>query len=177
MYSPTKKLIADTMAEMIKSQPFDSITITDLVDRCNVSRQTFYYHFSDLLDVLELLINRKVESVIEECNKTTNLKDSIKIMLEAGLKNQKIIHLILDSRLRGRIEHRLLEAIKKGLLMGVDNYMPKKPLEDEQISLLVEFFSYGIIGVLLYKDMNAFDDLDRAAAGIYTLIRNTISPT
>jgi len=175
MENATKKSIADALSEMIKEIPFDRVTITDLVERCNISRQTFYYHFSDLLDVLEFIFNRKVESVIMECAETHDLQTTIRIMLEAGREHQRILHIILDSRLRGRIEHKLLDAIKKGLLEGFNTIPSMKPLNNEQISLIVEFFAYGIVGILLYRDIADFDNLDRAAGGIYKLIENTLS--
>lgn len=177
MQCQTKELIANTLSEMVKIQHFDSITITDLVERCNVSRQTFYYHFSDLTDVLEFIFNRKVESIILECTETADLKTSIRIMLEAGLMHQRFLHIVLESRLRGKIENTLLDAIKKGLLLGFESIPSSRPLSREQIYLMIEFFSYGIMGVLMYRDIHELEDLDRAASGIYALIRNTISPT
>lgn len=176
MHNQTKKLIANTLSEMIKDHPFDSITITELVERCNISRQTFYYHFADLLDVLEMIFENKIESVIFECNETMDLLSSIKIMLKAGQENQRILHVFLDSRLRGRIEHRLLYAIKNGLTMGFEKFPSSRPLNNEQITLMLEFISYGILGALLYRDLNELDDLDRIAKGIYALIINTIAP-
>ena len=174
MQGQTKVLITNTLSEMIKDQPFDSITITELVERCNVSRQTFYYHFADLLDVIELMFENKIESVISECNKTKDLLSSITIMLEAGRENQRILNLMLDSRLRGRIEHKLLEAIKNGLQTGFKYFPYSRPLNNEQLTLMVEFFSYGILGALMYRDLNELDDLGRIAEGTFALIKNTI---
>ena len=44
--------ILETLLEMMKEQPFDSIVISTLVKRAGVGRASFYRNYSDLTDVL-----------------------------------------------------------------------------------------------------------------------------
>ena len=53
MASSTKKALADALKKMMAVKPIDKITVNDLVETCGVSRQTFYYHFNDVYDLLE----------------------------------------------------------------------------------------------------------------------------
>ena len=48
-----KNVLADTFAEMVKQGNVDKITVKALIEECHISRQTFYYHFQDIMDVLE----------------------------------------------------------------------------------------------------------------------------
>lgn len=48
-----KGMIADTFMQLSREKNVDKITVKDLVERCGISRQTFYYHFQDLLEVIE----------------------------------------------------------------------------------------------------------------------------
>lgn len=41
------------LAEMLQSKRLDDITVTELVEKCGISRQAFYYHFSDLYGVID----------------------------------------------------------------------------------------------------------------------------
>ena len=43
----TKRLLADTLIELLAKRPLDKITVKELVATCHVNRQTFYYHFQD----------------------------------------------------------------------------------------------------------------------------------
>jgi AcrR family transcriptional regulator len=36
-------------------KPLDKITVIDIVTDCGVNRQTFYYHFQDIYDLIEWL--------------------------------------------------------------------------------------------------------------------------
>ena len=46
MASSTKHALADALKQMMAIKPIAKITVKDLVEICNVNRQTFYYHFS-----------------------------------------------------------------------------------------------------------------------------------
>ena len=48
-----KSIIADTFLHMVQHGNIDKITVKALIDACHISRQTFYYHFKDIMDVLE----------------------------------------------------------------------------------------------------------------------------
>lgn len=43
---------------------FDKVTVTELVQRMHVNRQTFYYHFNDLYDLLEKIYISDGEQMI-----------------------------------------------------------------------------------------------------------------
>ena len=44
-----KPLIADAFIKLSKEKNIDKITVKDIVDECGISRQSFYYHFQDIL--------------------------------------------------------------------------------------------------------------------------------
>ena len=48
-----KGMIADAFVSLSGEKPIDKITVKDLVEKCSISRQTFYYHFQDILEVIE----------------------------------------------------------------------------------------------------------------------------
>jgi AcrR family transcriptional regulator len=49
----TKYALSKSLKELVsKSGPCDKITVSDIVENCAVNRNTFYYHFSDVIDLL-----------------------------------------------------------------------------------------------------------------------------
>ena len=48
-----KAMIAETFLTLAGQKNVDKITVKDLVEACGISRQTFYYHFQDIIDVVE----------------------------------------------------------------------------------------------------------------------------
>lgn len=49
----TKRKIADCVKRLMRRKDISKITIQDIMDETNMSRQSFYYHFKDIYDVLE----------------------------------------------------------------------------------------------------------------------------
>lgn len=61
MPNSTKESLAEALASLLKDRTLDQITVKDITDYCDVNRQTFYYHFKDVYDVLEWIYKNKLE--------------------------------------------------------------------------------------------------------------------
>ena len=65
----TQRRLAETLKDMMATTPIDSISVTTLSKKCGINRQTFYYHFHDVYDLLTLVfLNEKVEKLDKEIN-------------------------------------------------------------------------------------------------------------
>ena len=53
MSNITKKAMAQSLKKMLLVKDLDKITIIDITNACEINRQTFYYHFKDIYDLLE----------------------------------------------------------------------------------------------------------------------------
>ena len=49
----TRQIILHTLTELMNEKPLSKITVKDIVERCGVNRNTFYYHFRDIPDAVE----------------------------------------------------------------------------------------------------------------------------
>ena len=58
----TKRKIADCVKKLMRKKEIRKITVQDVMDAMNMSRQSFYYHFKDIYDVVEWI----------ECNDFAN---------------------------------------------------------------------------------------------------------
>ena len=59
-----KAAVADALLELIRRKDADKITVKDLVEVCGISRQTFYYHFKDIVDVVEWAAQQGVQRLL-----------------------------------------------------------------------------------------------------------------
>lgn len=62
----TKETILNALLELLEDNELDKITVTDLVEKCQISRQTFYYHFEDLTQLYEWLFASETDKVLKE---------------------------------------------------------------------------------------------------------------
>lgn len=66
----TKQALAASMKELMSEIPMNKINIGDIVGRCNMNRQSFYYHFKDKYDLVNWIYY--TEFVV-------NIKDNLSI--------------------------------------------------------------------------------------------------
>lgn len=48
----TKKALANSLKQLMEHTPLNKITVRHLVEDCGLNRQTFYYHFQDIFELL-----------------------------------------------------------------------------------------------------------------------------
>ncbi|MGN0536978.1 MAG: TetR/AcrR family transcriptional regulator [Acutalibacteraceae bacterium] len=53
----TKKAIIECTFELAEKKPLNKITVRNIVDRCGITRNTFYYYFHDIYEVISVGIS------------------------------------------------------------------------------------------------------------------------
>ena len=75
-----KNIIADTFMKMVRKKGIDKITVKVLIDECGISRQTFYYHFRDIMDVVEWLVKKFVDHMVERSLEIGTPENAVKVL-------------------------------------------------------------------------------------------------
>ena len=70
----TEQKLALKLKELMSNEPLDQITVSRLTKECGVNRQTFYYHFRDIYDLLTWIF--LIES-IQEIETASNYKEAL----------------------------------------------------------------------------------------------------
>lgn len=59
----TQKLLREALVSLMHEKPYDAIAVTEILDRANVGRSTFYTHFHDKDDLLANGIHDMIRAV------------------------------------------------------------------------------------------------------------------
>lgn len=60
----TKKAISEVFWQLLEEKPYNKITVQNIVECCQVNRNTFYYHFQDIADLTEYSIKEWTDQII-----------------------------------------------------------------------------------------------------------------
>ncbi|MCI8326468.1 MAG: TetR family transcriptional regulator, partial [Lachnospiraceae bacterium] len=60
MCCKTKEKIAAAVKDLMRQKSIRKITVQDIMDETGMKRQSFYYHFQDIYDVLEWICSREL---------------------------------------------------------------------------------------------------------------------
>ena len=56
----TKKLLAQSLRELMRKRPLNRITVGDICELCGMNRKSFYYHFHDKYELVNWIFTRGV---------------------------------------------------------------------------------------------------------------------
>lgn len=62
----TKNILADSLKKLLMKKTLEKISIKELVGKTGLNRQTFYYHFKDIYDLLEWIFKREALDIFTD---------------------------------------------------------------------------------------------------------------
>lgn len=66
MTEMTKILISNSFKKLLSKKPLNKITIKDIAYDCKLTRQTFYYHFQDIYELLDWTYKNELGHLLNE---------------------------------------------------------------------------------------------------------------
>lgn len=146
---PMKELISDAFLDLINRRSIDKVTVKEVVDACGISRQTFYYHFKDILEVIDWTIDRQCDRILAESLQKSTPAEAIGVYVDVMIKNRESLRRGLESSKHDYIRKALYRSLQEYLqaLFGSGRTVTDVNLVSVQLAL--QFCAGGIAGVLL----------------------------
>ena len=175
MSKETKQLIAETFVELSRQKSIDKVTVKDVVEVCHVSRQTFYYHFQDLTDVMEWMLRQTTEQMLEESLKAKTAEEALYVFVSTISNHTKgVLPKLLESQRRAQLETMLLQAVRAYLHELVNKRLPDLQITYSELQVVIDFYSYGMTGLLLEYSTKEHMNAEQLTAQIYKLLNHGI---
>lgn len=173
MAKSTKSQILQRFSDLLKENELDKITVTMLVNECKISRQTFYYHFSDIQALINWGIRQYTAGCLETVKNSVDINEATVIYLNAIQQNSFFIEKCLSSSLSGYTTILLRDSIAEYITYFGNKNLNVSELSRDDADFLIEFLSNAITGLILSsiyqkKDMNITriaDNIERLILG------------
>ena len=149
MKEDMKLLIADTFTQMLEKEDIDKITVTKLIEKCHISRQTFYYHFQDIMDVLEWTFRRATQELAQESLAAGGRAAALRTYVGFVVQHRKKLEKLLYSRRWVQIEGMLVEAVMMYLREIARKEAPDMEISYDDLDVMLRFYACGMVGVLM----------------------------
>lgn len=144
-----KNLIAETFVKLSDEKNIDKITVKDIVEACGISRQAFYYHFQDLLEVIEWSMEQAFGQLLDRSLQEDDPEIVLNDFITASENAAPFMQKLFRSQKREQVERMMARCARSYLqeLISAKGKLPRIPYEDLDIAL--NFCTYGIVGLLL----------------------------
>lgn len=143
-----KAVITSTFLNMVKHKGIDKITVKALIDACNISRQTFYYHFQDIMEVIEWALKQATQDMLTRSLEVANPEEALAVLISSAVENRTLILKLLDSQRREQIEKLVVQAARAYLQELLRSGPHKIPLDYADTEVALDFWAFGISGIL-----------------------------
>ena len=183
----TKEIIIRTLFELLNEKPLAKITVKDIVERCGVNRNTFYYHFRDISDVVESALLREVDNAFEHPVEVDSMLECLEVLVKLIGENKKaMLHIYcsvqretftsaLDKMCQYVIKQYIVHNFKEEIM---DAVVEKYYLNTDYKVLINPTGRFVMIGVILdWMDHRMSYDLTEYAEKLRELYENTFEKT
>ena len=144
-----KQMIAETLVKLLETKSVDKITVKELVDACGISRQGFYYHFQDIMEVIEWITSQAIQRAVDVSLAAATPQEAVKAVILTLGKNRKLIQHLMASQRRAEIERLLVESMRTYLSKVLRAKAAGLTIRPSDLEAAIHFYSYGLVGMLM----------------------------
>lgn len=108
MSRDTRKAIQNAFLQLAKTKPADKITVREIVELCGVNRNSFYYHFEDLPDLVESSLRESFDQIWKNCPEDAGIEQLVMAVAEEAQKNAFIWQNLASSKNRALLDSRII---------------------------------------------------------------------
>lgn len=142
-------VIKEAFIALLEEEPLNRITVKDIVQKSGLNRNSFYYHFHDIVDLTEQIVEDTVQTVIDEHPTVDSIDEACETALALILKNKKAVFHIYHSGNRAIFEQALLRLCEYAVSVYVSSAAAVETLTREDRALLVRFLKYETFGMYI----------------------------
>ena len=149
----TKLQLAAALKILMAQKSMDKITIAELTNLCNIRRQSFYYHFEDIYDLLRWMIENEAISLLKQQEGALLWKEGLLQLFRYLEENRTVCLCALKSVGRDHLRrffeadiyaiiHRTIEQLTENI--GVHNNLDSFV----DVEMLTHFYVVALAGMI-----------------------------
>lgn len=149
----TKLQLAAALKILMSQKSMDKITIAELTSLCNIRRQSFYYHFEDIYDLLRWMIENEAISLLKQQEGALLWKEGLLQLFRYLEENRTVCLCALKSVGRDHLRrffeadiyaiiHRTIEQLTENI--GVHNNLDSFV----DVEMLTHFYVVALAGMI-----------------------------
>ena len=149
MTDATKRALAESLKRVLEEKPLDRITIADLTNDCGVNRQTFYYHYHDIYDLIEYIYLTEGGKALAGKSTYSTWQEGIRDIFGAMIANKSFVQKTFYSRSREHLEKILLQSSHTILMQILHELTEDNPLEEGDLLFISRFYEHAFVGIVM----------------------------
>ena len=143
----TEHELAETLREMMQETPLDEISVVTLTKKCRIYRQTFYYHFHDIYDLLTLVY---LDERIKNISYVRTLKELVVVIYRYYEQNVAFVDASLNSAGKDLFQEFIYNNCYTTILRLVNETKNNKKILSTDRKSIARFYALGYAHSIVY---------------------------
>ena len=177
MANNTKQVITQAYADLIAKKNIDRVTVKDVAEACGITRQTFYYHFQDIIDLVRWMLSTEAGRQIEG-NRTYDTWQKGYLAVFRTIESDRQFILNIYHHIPRQYLMDYLYSVTMNLLLDVVREKTRDlgvRVREEDIDFIANFFKYSLVGIVLdWIDHDMEEDAAEIVSRLDAIIHGTI---
>lgn len=146
----TKNLIKEEFLKLLEERSFNSITISMISERCEINRNTFYYHYDDIYSLVKEILQDEIKKVDQEFNSSSSWENSLITASSFFMENKKAAQNLFKSIDKKDTDLYLYKICESVMTKYVENECQVKNIRacEEDKALVIDFYRAALVGLL-----------------------------
>lgn len=149
MPSFTRKAIMQSCSRLLEERPVDKITVKDIVDDCQINRNTFYYHFNDLPSLITEILKEDTEKIIRETRNAHSLWEYLESAVQYALDHRRAVLHIFRSSNRIVFEQHLFLICQQTADRYVEELCSDMPVKEDDKRIIIQAYKCECFGQIM----------------------------
>lgn len=174
MATDMKLQIAQAGERLLNEKNRKKLTVTDIVEECHITRQTFYYHFKDIPDMLMWNIQRQYDSLLEALSDKKSIEEIVEYCLLLIVEHKQYAQKVMASNYGEVMVNLVVSTIKNFFWEAIEKneLFPYNTVEEK--NLIVAYYACAVGGLVREWDMNGNIDVKAVTKILIQLVSGNI---
>lgn len=172
----TKMAIVNTFLGLLKEHSLDKITVKDIVEKCGINRNTFYYYYKDIYDLIDDVFAIETKTVLEDKESYSTWYEELHRVAFFVVENRTAILHAYNSKSRNVAENYLFAISDKLVKSYVEQAAKHLTVSDRDKKFVCTFYGYSLVGMTLdWIRGNTHEDSEEFLQRVAAVFDNTVS--
>ncbi len=146
----TKHAMSGALKSLMARKPLEKITIREIMDGCGMKRQNFYYHFTDIYDLVRWMFQEEAVSLLRRHEGVLLWQDGLLQLFQYLRENQAVCLCALHSLGREHLREFFQSDIYAIIQRTINSLAAQLGRSREEINtpLIVKFYTAALCGVM-----------------------------
>lgn len=144
-----KQRIAKRFSELLDEKPLEQITVKELTESLGISRQTFYYYFHDLYEIIEWIFERESEMILSGFTTIDSWQFGYILMLQWVQNHRSLVLGCYRSIRREYVEIFMNRILYSYIRQVVEEQARGMQVTPSQKEFITKFFTLAINAISL----------------------------